>query len=336
MKIAICDYKEPLNRDLNIEKNIFKKFLGEDTEISLYVHEGNEQAFKDAIADVEGILTSYLEFPKEIIQSNPHLKGISIEATGYNFVDADAAQAQNTAVTVIGEYCTQEVADHAMALMLAVARKLKHYDREIEYKHVYDYNSTSGMIRLEGSTFGILGLGKIGKAVARRAQGFGMHVIAYSPTCQPEVAQALGVKLVSKEELFETSDVISVHMRLTDKNVNMLNREAFAMMKKKPIIVNVSRGAMIDEEALLEALNTGRIFGAGLDVLVEETNENTKKSPLVGREDVILTPHMAFYSDFSLYECQRIAAENLCYVLLGQQEKIFKMVNEVDVTQFAK
>ena len=116
MKIAICDYKEPLNRDLNIEKNIFKKFLGEDTEISLYVHEGNEQAFKDAIADVDGILTSYLEFPKEIIQSNPHLKGISIEATGYNFVDADAAQAQNTAVTVIGEYCTQEVADHIIPL----------------------------------------------------------------------------------------------------------------------------------------------------------------------------------------------------------------------------
>ncbi len=334
MKVAICDYKEPLNRDLEIEKNIFKKFLGEDTEISLYVHEGDDEAFKRAIQDVDGILTSYLEFPKEIIESNPNLKGISIEATGYNFVDADAAQKQNTAVTVIGEYCTQEVADHSIALMLAVARKLKHYDQEIEKKHIYDYNSTSGMIRLEGSTFGILGLGKIGKAVARRAQGFGMNVIAYSPTCPEKTAEALNVKLVSKEELFETSDVISVHMRLTDQNINMLNKEAFNMMKKKPIIVNVSRGAMIDENALLEALDTGKIFGAGLDVLVEETNENTLKSPFVGREDVVLTPHMAFYSDFALYECQRIAAENLCYVLRGESDKVFRMVNDVDITNF--
>lgn len=334
MKIAICDYKEPLNRDLEIERSIFRKMLGADTEISLYVHEGDDQAFRDAIRDVDGILTSYLEFPREIIQSNPNLKCISIEATGYNFVDAQAAQEQNTAVTVIGEYCTQEVADHSMALMLAVARKLKHYDQEIEKKHIYDYNSTSGMIRLEGATFGILGLGKIGKAVARRAQGFGMKVIAYSPSCKPEVAQSLGVRLVSKEELFETSDVISIHMRLTDQNVNMLDRKAFAMMKKKPIIVNVSRGAMIDEAALLDALNAGQVFGAGLDVLVEETNENTLKCPFVGREDVILTPHMAFYSDFSLYECQRIAAENLCYVLKGQQDRVFKMVNDVDVTGF--
>ena len=336
MNVAICDYKEPLNRDLEIEKGIFKKMLGEDTEISLYVHEGDNEALKNAIKDADGILTSYLEFPREIIQSNPDLKGISIEATGYNFVDADAAQEQDTAVAVIGEYCTQEVADHAMALMLAVARKLKHYDREIEYKHVYDYNSTSGMIRLEGSTFGIMGLGKIGKAVAKRAQGFGMHVIAYSPSCKLEVAESLGVKLVSKEELFATSDVISLHMRLTDENVNILNKEAFDQMKKKPVIVNVSRGAMIDEAALLDALNDGRVFGAGLDVLVEETNENTLKSPFVGREDVVLTPHTAFYSDFALYECQRIAAENLCYILRGEKDKVFRMVNDVDVTAWKK
>ena len=117
---------------------------------------------------------------------------------------------------------------------------------------------------------------------------------------------------------------------------NMLNREAFAMMKKKPIIVNVSRGSMIDEEALLEALDNGQVFGAGLDVLVEETNENTLKCPFVGREDVVLTPHTAFYSDFALYECQRIGAENLCYILRGEQDKVFRMVNDVDVTKFAK
>lgn len=125
MKVAICDYKEPLNRDLEIEKSVFKKFLGEDTEISLYVHEGDNEKFKEAIKDVDGILTSYLEFPKEIINSNPNLKGISIEATGYNFVDADAAQEQGTAVAVIGEYCTQEVARSFNSINACSCKKIK-------------------------------------------------------------------------------------------------------------------------------------------------------------------------------------------------------------------
>lgn len=334
MKIAICDYKEPLNRDLEIEKDIFRKAFGKDVEISTYVHNGIEQELIDALQGVDGVLTSYLEFPASVITACPTVKAISIEATGYNFVDADTAAKQNTAVAVIGEYCTQEVADHTMALILAVSRKLKHYRHEIENKNKYDYNSTSGMIRLSESTLGILGLGKIGKAVAKRAKGFGLKVIAYSPSCKPEIAEALGITLVTKEELFKTSDIISLHMRLTSENEKMLNREAFAMMEKKPVIVNVSRGAMIDEEALLEALDSGKIFGAGLDVLQEETDENTLKSPLVGREDVVLTPHTAFYSDQALYDCQRIAAENLVYMLSGDADKVFRMVNDVDITKF--
>lgn len=334
MKIAICDYKEPLNRDLEIEKDIFRKAFGKDVEINTYIHNGIEQELIDALQDVDGVLTSYLEFPASVITACPSVKAISIEATGYNFVDADTAAKQNTAVAVIGEYCTQEVADHTMALILAVSRKLKHYRHEIEHKHKYDYNSTSGMIRLSESTLGILGLGKIGKAVAKRAKGFGLKVIAYSPSCKPEIAEALGITLVTKEELFKTSDIISLHMRLTPENEKMLNREAFAMMEKKPVIVNVSRGAMIDEDALLEALDSGKIFGAGLDVLQEETDENTVKSPLVGREDVVLTPHTAFYSDKALYDCQRIAAENLVYMLNGDADKVFRMVNDVDITKF--
>jgi len=336
MKIAICDCKEPLNRDLEIEKNIFRTGLGEDVEIITYVHNGSEQELIDALQDVDGVLTSYLEFPASVISSCPNVRAISIEATGYNFVDATVAEKQDMAVSVIAEYCTQEVADHTMALMLTVSRKIKHYSQEIDLKHKYDYNSASGIIRLEGSTLGIMGLGKIGKAVARRAQGFGLNVIAYSPSCTLGTAQALGVTLVSKEELYKTSDIISLHMRLTPENENILNRKAFAMMDKKPVIVNVSRGAMIDEAALLEALETGKVFGAGLDVLKNETDENTMKSPLARREDVVLTPHMAFFSDIALYDCQRIAAENLVNMLNGDADKVFRIVNDVDVTKFRK
>ena len=331
MKIVIADYKEPLNRDLEIEKHFFRKGLGDDIEIETYEYNGDAEDLKRAISDADGILTSYLEFPAEVIESTPNLKGISIEATGYNFVDADAAQKQGTAVAVIGEYCTQEVADHTMALALAVSRKLKHYDREIEYKHKYDYNSTSGMKRMEDCTFGIMGLGKIGKAVAKRAKGFGFHIIAYSPSWPEKAAEELGVELVTKEELYKRSDIITLNMRLTPDNENILDRDAFQMMEKKPVIVNVSRGQLIDEEALLEALDTGKVFGAGLDVLVEETDENTKKSPFVGREDVILTPHSAFYSDKALFECQRIGAENLVYILKKEKDKVFRMVNDVEL-----
>ena len=120
-------------------------------------------------------------------------------------------------------------------------------------------------------------------------------------------------------------------MRLTPDNENILDRTAFQMMEKKPVIVNVSRGQLIDEQALLEALDTGKVFGAGLDVLVEETDKNTRISPFVGREDVILTPHSAFYSDKALFECQRIGAENLVYILKRQKDKVFRMVNNVEL-----
>lgn len=332
MKIAICDYKEPLNRDLDLERRFFTEALGENTQVEVYEHHGDNEALKNAIKDADGVLTSYLEFPKDVIESAPNLKGISIEATGYNYVDADAAQRHGTAVAVIGEYCTQEVATHTIALVLAVARSLKHYDRQIEYRHSYDWNSTSGMIRLDDSTLGIMGLGKIGRAVAHRAQAFGLTVIAYDPYCPPQAAADAGVRLVSKEELLRTSDIITLNMLLTPENEHILDDNAFSMMQRRLVIVNVSRGQLIDEAALVRALDSGRIFGAGLDVLEDESDAGVAASPLVGRDNVILTPHSAFYSDKALYECQRIACQNLIHILRGEGDDVFRMVNDVDVS----
>lgn len=327
MKIVVCDSAESLNRDLSIEMEHLKKVLGEETKI--VVCEENEERLLDELQDADGMLTSYMEVDRELMEKCKSLKAISIEATGYNFVDAVAAADNNIGVSVIGEYCTQEVADHTMALMLAVARKLKHYQHQMEVERKYDYNSTSGMFRLEGSTLGIMGLGKIGKAVAKRAQGFGMKVIAYHPNLDRDVATALNVELVGLQELFEQSNVISLHMRQTEENVGILNQSAFSQMKKKPIIVNVSRGAMIVEADLVDALDQGLVFGAGLDVLENETADAIKDHILAKRENVVLTPHSAFYSDTSLYECQRIGAENLAFQLKKDYSKVFRMVTEV-------
>ncbi|MFI3226882.1 MAG: NAD(P)-dependent oxidoreductase [Clostridia bacterium] len=329
MKIVICDYKEPLSRDLDREVQHIKKGLGEDTEVIIYEYKGDRDELKELLKDADGVLTSYLEFDADLISCMKKCRGISIEATGYNFVDADACENQNMGVAVIAEYCTQEVADHCMTLLLAISRKLKFYNNDIERKKSYDYNATCGMIRLEGSTLGIMGFGKIGKALAKRAQGFGLNVIAYSPSCTEEIAKEYGVTLATPDEIYAQSHLIALTMRLTPENENIINADAFAKMKNKPAIANIARGALIDESALVKALDDGTVFGAGLDVLREETAEYACASPLAYRDDVIMTPHSAFYSDFALEECQRIASENLVYMVKGELDKVFRMVNNI-------
>ncbi|MEH0875286.1 NAD(P)-dependent oxidoreductase [Pectobacterium cacticida] len=327
MKIVICDHKESLDRDVASEVKLFKQQLGEDTNVIIHEYNGDNAALQEAIADADGIMTSYVEFTDEIMSSCNKLKGISINATGYNFVDLQSAAKNKIHVAVIAEYCTQEVSEHAMALALAVARNLKAYDRSIENDKKYSFNCVQGMFRLEGSTFGIMGLGKIGRAVAKKAQGFGMKVIAFSPSCPASIAHDLGVTLVDKERLLRESHFICLTMSLNEANVNILDSEAFTKMENKPIIINVSRGQMIEEQALVTALDNHLIFGAGLDVLVEESEAYIASSPLVGRDNVIITPHAAFYSDFSMQENQRIGVANLVNILTGNLGEVTRIVD---------
>ncbi|MDN3954850.1 C-terminal binding protein [Sporolactobacillus laevolacticus] len=327
MKIVICDQKKFLNRDLELEIAIIKKELGAQTELCIYEDQGDTDERMQMLHDADAILTSYLELSDKAMNSMHKLKVISIESTGYNFVDTEATAQRGIAITAVEEYCTQEVADHAMALMLAVARNLKHYQKQIESKHRFDYNSISGMFRLEGSVLGLIGMGKIGRAVAKRAAGFGLKMIAYSPSCSQETARKYGVTLVSFDELLERSKIIALTTSLTPKNQGMLNHSTFTKMIQKPIIINVSRGGLIVENDLAQALDERLVSGAGLDVLENETDEETTRNPLIGRENVVITPHSAFYSDTALYECQRIAAENLVFYLRGEYDNVFKIVN---------
>lgn len=329
MKIAICDHKESLDRDVASEIALLKQQLGEQTEVVVHEYNGDNAALKQAISDADGIMTSYVEFTDEIIASCSRLKAISINATGYNFIDLNSAAAHGVQVAVIAEYCTQEVSEHAMALGLAVARSLKSYDKSIQQDKKYSFNCVKGMFRLEGATFGIMGLGKIGRAVAKKAQGFGMQVVALSPSCPQDVANALNITLVDKETLLRESQFICLTMSLNKDNINILDRDAFSKMARKPIVINVSRGQMIDEQALVEALDNDLIFGAGLDVLLEESEEYIANSPLTGRSNVIITPHAAFYSDFSMQENQRIGVSNLVNMLTGNSNDVTRIVEAV-------
>lgn len=330
-KILLCDYKEPMARDLEIEKEMLQNGILDDVQVETLIYEDDNDALIAALADVDALLTAYIPLDDALLSRMEHVKFISIEASGYNCIDLEAATKYGIGVSCIQEYCTQEVADHAMALALAVSRNIKVYTHDIEVNHRFDFMMGQHMVRLEGSTFGIMGLGKIGRAIAKRAQGFGMKVIAYTPSWPEALAKELDIELVSKEDLLRRSHFISLNMLLTDETTHTLDRAAFEQMEQRPVIINVSRGPLIDEEALIWALDNGKIYGAGLDVLVDETYEGTVGNPLVGRTDVIVTPHAAFYSDVAMRECSSVATSNILHYLNGENHKVKRMLNTCTV-----
>lgn len=326
MKVVFADSKEVMGGDYSYLKQYFYDNTDNKSEIVFYEHDGDDSKFIDELKDADGLITGYLEIDEKIMKECKKLKTISIMATGYNFINIEHANKYNIAVSVIAEYCTQEVADHVMALMLSLNKKIKHYTNEIDNKYNFDYSSTSAGMKLEGSTLGIFGLGKIGRAVAKRAQGFGVNVIGYDPYIKPELAKECGIEMKTVDEIFETSDNISLNMLLTEENTYFLNKLTFNKMKKNPYILNVSRGMLINEDDLAEALDSGIIKGAGLDVLSTESPD-LENSPLVGRENVVITPHSAFFSADAMLECQKVSCDNVLNYLNNDLDKMFRLVN---------
>lgn len=261
-----------------------------------------------------------------MIDSCKNLKCISINAVGYDSVDLKEATKRNIAVCPIGEYCTQEVAEHTMALILALSRGIKHYINDIDKKKIWKYHSISSLQRIEGQTLGIFGFGKIGKAVAKRALAFGMKIVAVDPYVSAEDAKKLKAELVDAEYVWENADIISNHMNQTSCNNNFFTINEFRKMKKKPIFINAGRGSSVREEDLAKAIDENLLRGAGLDVLAEE-NPDLENCKLAGRENVIITPHAAFYSETSMRELQRISCENIVYYLNGKKKKVNRIVN---------
>lgn len=314
MKIVICDYKDVLIRDLAYERKLILDNL-KDSEVIIYPYNGDIDEFIETIKDADGIITAFLEIDREVLNRVKRLKCISINAVGYDNVNLEVAKEKGITVCAIDEYCTQEVADHTLALILALARGIKHYINDVDNKKVWQYQSISGLRRLEGQKLGIFGLGKIGKAVAKRALAFGMEVIAFDPFVTKEEGEVIGVQLKSAEYILDKADIISNHMSQNNSNQEFFNLKTFKKMKRSPLFINVARGISVNEEALIEALDKKYISGAGLDVLKNE-NPDLGQNKLLNRENVIITPHSAFYSDTSMKELQRISCENLINYLM--------------------
>lgn len=320
MKIVISDYENVLQKDLSFTIRAIRGILPE-SKIEVFHFRENREKFLEVMRDADGLITAFLPVNSELFKGAPRLRCISVNAAGYSNVDVKEAKKRGITVCHVGEYCTEEVAEHTIALICALNRNLKSYGYRIEKKAVWEYAALPGGKTLSEQTMAIFGFGKIGKRVAKLASGLEIEVLAVSRFLTEEEAKKYGVKKVTASDAFETADIITNHMRLTKDNYHFFDTRAFGQMKKQPLFINVGRGGSVDEAALLQALDKGMIRGAGLDVL-EEENPDVKVHPLINRENVILTPHSAFYSQESLKRLQTISGENIAYILNGEREKV--------------
>jgi len=326
MKIVITDFPDEIKgRDTEYERRLFQRELGEDARVEVYAYRDQEELIR-YLQDADGVLTAYIPFDRELLSRCRRLKAISINATGYNFIDLEETVRRDVAVCAIGEYCTREVADHTMAMLLALSRRLKDYQRDVEVRREWRCYFIPPPDRLEGQTLGIIGLGKIGKAVARRAAAFGLRILANDPLLTPETAAEYGVTIADVDTILEQSDIISNHMDANETNTGYFDRSKFSKMKKKPIFLNLSRGICMVEKDLVEALDRGDVSAAGLDVL-EAESPDLQNCPLLGRDNVLITPHSAFYSKQAFRDLQDVSCMNLVRCLTGRRSEAFRVVN---------
>jgi len=270
------------------------------------------------IADIPLSLTS------RIIERLKKVKVISVYGVGTDLVDVKAAIEHKIVVTNAPDYGISEVADHTMALMLSLVRKVHMFDRslrKIEWekirKNVIQIREMVGEIhRFSTMNLGLVGFGRIARAVAERAKAFGLQVVAYDPYVSEDLFQSNGVKKVDLNVLLEEADVISIHTVLTDETWHLITEQEISQMKKGVYIVNTSRGAIVDEKALLEAICSGHLAGAALDVFEREPLE--RNSPLLQMNNVILTPHVAWYSEEAMADQKKTVALNTRKVLIGE------------------
>ncbi len=307
MKVLITDYAW---KSLEPERAILA-----EAGASLVVAEtGSEDELARLAPDVDGILTCWKPVTARVIREAGRCRSIGRYGIGLDNIDVACATELGIVVTNVPAYCVEEVSDHALALILSLARKVTAYDHAIK-AGLYDLRSLMPLYRVPGKTLGIVGFGKIGRTLYRKVRGFNFKILAFDPYLGPKSLDGIDVEAVSFDALLKQSDFISIHAPLTPETRGLFNAEAFAKMKPTAVVVNTSRGPIIDETALLEALNEGKIAGAGLDVLATEPPD--LQNLLLHHRRAIITPHAAFYSEESVLDLQTAAARQMATLLKG-------------------
>ncbi len=316
-KVVITDYDYG---DVDIETRILEAAGAEVVALQAK----REDDLLEAARDCDAIMNQYARVGARTIAVMERCKVIARYGVGVDIVDVAAASAKGILVTNVRDYCTDEVADHAVSLWLALARRLFDYDRAT-HQGIWRWQSGSPIHRLRGRTVGIVSFGKIGQAIASRARPFGVELIVYDPYLAADVATSLGVRQVDKATLLAEADVLMMQVPMTAETRHFLGEAEFAAMRPGALVINTGRGPTIDNKALYQALVEGRIAGAGLDDPEEEpaklANWSPAGNPIFTLPNVIVTPHVAYYSEESIRSAREIAASEVARVLTGEPPK---------------
>jgi len=280
----------------------------------------------ERIGDAEAVITNKVPFAAELLQQLPRLKYIGVTATGFNIIDVEAAREQGITVTNIPAYSTASVAQLTFALLLEMTQQVgRHAAATAAGKWVaapdFCFWETP-LLELEGMTLGLVGFGQIAQRVTRIARAFGMQVVATTRSSAKYLGNPMNAQtqFVDLEELLKISDVVSLHCPLTAETERLLNAERLAMMKPSALLINTSRGAMVDEAALADALNTGHLAGAGLDVLSGEPP--AADNPLLSARNCFVTPHIAWATEAARKRLLEMTAANLKAFKCGRPQNV--------------
>ena len=273
------------------------------------------QEEKDVIVsceDADGLLNQYALLTRRVLGNLPKCKVISRYGVGVDSIDLKAATDLGIIVANVPDYCMDEVASQTIAMILTLTRKTAFFDQKVKSGE-WDFRLGIPIHRIKGKTLGLIGCGKIGLEVARRISAFGVRVMTFDPYLKkaPE-----GIELKDFDTVLKESDFISIHCPLNDSTRHLVGEKEFRKMEKRPFLINTSRGPIVDEKALIQALGEGLLSGAGLDVLEKEPPDS--QSPLLQMKNVVLSPHASFYSVESISELKRRTAKNVSDALMGK------------------
>ena len=313
MKVII-NYQE--YADVEVEKSVLRELPGVEIVESRTRDVGE---FIREARDADAAIIQYVPCPREAIEAMDRARVIVRYGIAVDTIDLAAAAARGIRVCHVPSYCLDEVSNHAITLILALVRKL-HHILPNSRKAVWDYKYTKPIYNFRNKTLGILGLGRVGRSLVPKAKGFGMNVSAYDPYVEDDIFALLGVtRRYELEDLLTEADFISIHTPLTPETYHLIDADALSKMKKTAIIVNSARGPIIDEGALCDALDSGTIAAAGIDVL--ETEPPAADNPLLAKENALVTPHVAWYSEESFEADMIDGMDELQRVLTGKRPR---------------
>lgn len=308
-KVLVTDYVWP---SVDPEREV----LGQ-ADIELVVApNGDEKTLADLAQDVDGILTCFAKVTENVVKSAQKCVVISRYGVGVDNIAVETSTEHGILVTYVPDYCVDEVSDHIMALILSWNRRIVLFDKDTKTNGWGNAGLGMRIMRLRGKKIGVVGFGRIGRAVASKASAFGLEILAYDPMLTADAVAEHGATMVELHTLLTESDFITLHSPLNPSTRNMIGKDELGLMKPEAFLINAARGGLIEENALYNSLISKQIAGAGLDVVEDIAPELNHR--ILQLDNVIVTPHTAFFSQEAVLELEQRAAQEVVRALTGQ------------------